>query len=319
MKPRIEGQEIQSPKSESLARNNQDQSTAATNGRDRTRMGAVPLVLMAAFCWLVLGPAQVYGYPPTPHHVIYGLVRDDFGTPLMSPQAQVVLETPGGVQIPAALKPGLGPGVNYQLQVPMDAGLTADLYEPNALVAAAPFKIFVVIGQVTNLPIQMAGNYSLLGQPGKQTRIDLTVGVDSNGDGIPDAWEMAYLAAIGSNLSLAQVNAGSVLGPDGLTILQEYLAGYYPFDPADTFLLKLVNINGGSPVLQFTAITGRTYTVLGSNDLYNWVPLSFLLPSEGPNGPAHSAFVAPSVATVQVQALQPTSGPQLHFFKLSLQ
>ncbi len=287
--------------------------------KSRTEEKHMQGFFLVALCWLLLGPPQLLAYPPAPHHVIYGLVRDDFGTALMSPQAQVVLEAPSGVQIAATLKPGSAPGVNYELQVPMDAGLTADPYEPNALVAAAPFKIYVVVGQVTNLPIQMAGNYSLLGQPGQQTRIDLTVGVDSNGDGIPDAWEMAYLSAIGSNLSLAQVNAGSVLGPDGLTILQEYLAGYYPFDPADTFLLKLISINSDSPLLQFTAITGRTYTVLGSNDLYNWTPLSFVIPSEGPSAPPHSAFVASSVATVQVQALQPASGPQLHFFKLSLQ
>lgn len=280
--------------------------------------------------WLVrLGTAGFVGalflslvaqaYPPAPNHVIYGLVRDDFGTPLMSSTAQVVLETPGGVQIAANLSPGLSPGVNYQLLVPMDSGITPDPYEPTALTAAAPFKLYVVVGQVTNLPIQMSGNFSLLGQPGKQTRIDLTIGVDSNGDGIPDAWEMAYLAAIGSNLSLASVNANSVLGPDGLTLLQEYLAGYYPFDPADTFLLKLVNVDSGSPILQFTAITGRSYTLLGSTDLNTWTPLSFLIPSEGPSGPAHSAFVAPSVQTIQVQALQPAAGPQMHYFRLLLQ
>ncbi len=291
-----------------------------TNGHECSRR-ASPVWLGAAV--LCLGglflPAPALAYPPAPHHVIYGLIRDDFGTPLMTPRAQVVLETPGGVQIAATLTPGQAPGVNYQLQVPMDAGITPDPYEPTALTASAAFKLYVVIGQVTNLPIQMAGNFALLGQPGKQTRIDLTVGVDSNGDGIPDAWEMAYLAAIGSNLSLANVNANSVLGPDGLTLLQEYLAGYYPFDPADTFLLKLVDVHGGSPILQFTAITGRSYTLLGSADLNTWAPLSFLIPSEGANGPTHSVFVAPSVQTLQLQALQPAAGPQMHYFRLMLQ
>src|SRR5260370_18497252 len=98
--------------------------------------------------------------------------------------------------------------MNFQREVPMDAGLTADPYEPEALMASAPFKIYVVIGVTTNLPIQMTGNYSLLGQPGQQTRIDLTLGVDSNGDGIPDAWEIAFLSSIGSNLNLANLTAG---------------------------------------------------------------------------------------------------------------
>ncbi len=258
-------------------------------------------------------------YPPAPDHVLYGLVRDDFGTPLLNSQAQVVLETPGGVQVAANLRPGLAPGVNYQLHVPMDSGTTLDLYEPTALIPTAAFKLYVVVGQVTNLPIQMSGNFSSLGQPGKQTRIDLTIGVDSNGDGIPDAWEIAYLAAIGSKLSLANVNANSIVGPDGLTLLQEYVAGYYPFDPADSFVLKLIDINGGSPVLQFTAITGRSYSVMGSNDLVTWLPLPFLIPAEGNTGPTHSVFVAPSVQTIQVQALQPAGGPQIRFFRLMLQ
>ena len=48
----------------------------------------------------------------------------------------------------------------------MDSGQTPDLYAPNALLAAAPFSLVVVVGTVTNIPIEMTGNYSALGQPG---------------------------------------------------------------------------------------------------------------------------------------------------------
>ena len=209
----------------------------------------------------------------------------------------------------------MAPGVNYQLEVPMDAGVTPDPYQPTALQTAAQFKMYVVIGVVTNLPIQMVGSFAALGQPAQQTRIDLTTGTDSNGDGIPDAWELAYLAALGSNLTLANLNAGLVLGPDGLTLLQEYLAGYYPYDPAATFTLRLVSVNGGSPILEFTAVASRSYSIFGSSDLHTWMPLSFSIPAEGIGGPIHSYYFASDVRTLQVQALQPgsSSRPTLNF------
>lgn len=277
-------------------------------------MAWLSCLLVLAFS---LGPATAY--PPAPDHVIYGLAKDEYGTPLLNSQAQVLLITPSGVQIAGSIVPNLGPGLNFQLNVPMDAGTAPDPYKPGALQTAAQFKMYVVVGLVTNLPIQMTGNFSQLGQPGKQTRIDLTLGFDSNGDGIPDSWELAFLAAIGSSLGLSQINAQSVLTPDGMTLLQQFLAGYYPFDPNDTFKLALIDYNAGSPILEFTAITSRSYTLLGSPDLQQWQPLSFRIPAEGSSGPVHSYYLAPDVRSLQIQAIQPASGPAARFFKLMLQ
>src|SRR5258708_3060808 len=207
---------------------------------------AVPIVMVVAA--LLLLPPAAPAFPPAPHHLIYGTVRDQYGTPLMTSQAQIILETPTGVQLTTTVVPGIGFDMNFQPEVPMDAGLTADPYEPEALLAGAPFKIYVVIGVTTNLPIQMTGNFSQLGQPGQQTRIDLTLGVDSNGDGIPDAWELVFLASIGSNLNLANLTPGLRLTPDGLTLWQEFLAGNYPFDPPEPLILTVVAPNNASPL-----------------------------------------------------------------------
>jgi hypothetical protein len=268
---------------------------------------------------VIAAPQVAHAFPPAPHHVIFGMVRDDFGTPMTSSQVQVILETPTGTQLATKLVAFSGPGVNYQLEVPMDSGIAPDPYEPAALQIAARFKMVVVVGTVTNLPIQMTGDFSRLGQPGQQTRIDLTLGADVNGNGIPDAWELAYLAALHSNLTLADLTANSIIGPDGLTLLQEFLAGYYPFDPAESFRLQLIDANHGAPILQFTAITGRSYTVLGSADMQTWTPLPFVIPAEGSNGSTHSYYSAQDVRTLQVQVLQPLSGPEMHYFRLVLQ
>jgi len=264
---------------------------------------------------LILGvPTDTLAFPPAPHHLIYGTVRDQYGTPIMTDQAQIILVTPTGVQLMTTVVPGIGFDMNYQLEVPMDAGLTADPYEPNALVAGASFSMVVVIGQTTNVPIQMTGNLSQLGQPGQQNRIDLTLGVDSNGNGIPDAWELAYLAAIGSNASLSNLTA-NMRSPNGLALWQEFLAGYYPFDPIDTLSLQLLSVNGGIALLQFHAMTGRYYSIMGSSDLRSWSPVSFRIPAEGINGAIHSYYYSPDIRPMQVQTVQsaPGSRPTLAF------
>jgi len=275
------------------------------------------LAFAAAFLWFL--PFDASAFPPAPHHVIYGVVRDDYGTPLLTADAQVVLQTPSGVQLKGSVVAGIVPGLNYQIDVPMDAGLTPDAYEPSALLPEAPFKICVVIGQTTNTPIEMIGNFDSLGQPGQRTRIDLTLGVDANGDGLPDAWEQAYLTALGSNLTLANLRPGMILGPDGLTLEQEFLAGNYPFDPQEPFSVRLVNIMGGSPTLEFTAMTGRYYSVLGSADLQQWTPLTFQVPAEGAGAPTRGYFFARSIQTLQVQVNPPTGVPPPKFFRMLLQ
>jgi hypothetical protein len=266
-------------------------------------LSAVPLLAVLAGLWL---PG-----------IIYGEVRDQYGTPLMTSEATVLLETASGVVLSTSIAPGVAPGVNYQLQVPMDAGTTPDLYEANALLAAAPFKMYVVLGGVTNTPIQMTGNFALLGQPGQQTRIDLFLGVDANGDGLPDAWENAFLAALGGNYSLSEITSNSILANDGRTALQEFLAGNLLFDPADSPGISIVSLDGESPILQFTAITGRSYTVLGSTDLNVWSTLSFTVPAEGLNGATHSFYFARSIGPVQVQTTAPGGASQ--FFRLLVQ
>jgi len=282
----------------------------------RLRLSRVCLAL--ALASLVLVPPAI-AFPPVPHHVLYGLVRDEYGTPLLNAQATLVLQTPTGVQLTATITPGIALGENFEIKVPMDAGLTPDPYQPTALRSAAPFKIFVVLAQTTNLPIQMTGNYSLLGKPGQRTRVDLTLGVDSNGDGLPDAWELAFLAALGSPLSLSDLHLGMDVAGDGRTLQQEFLLGAYPFNPGQSFLVNLVGFSGGSPLLEFTTMTGRSYTVLGSSDLSHWTTLAFQIPAEGVAGAAHSYYSASDIRVLQVQALQPASGPPLRFFRLMLQ
>ena len=261
--------------------------------------------------FLLLLAVPVFAYPPAPHHLFYGMARDEYGSPLAS-GAVVILETSAGVQLKTTVIAGLEPGINYKLEVPMDAGLTSDLYKPTALKPTVPFQIKVIINGVTNLPIELHGNFALMGQPGQRTLLNLTLGEDSDGDGLPDAWERLI------NADISKVNPGTDSDGDGLTNLQEYLTGTYAFDPADGFTLTIVRLNNGRPVMRFLAIRGHTYTLLGSVDLKTWLPVSFHIPAEGADAPLRGDYQASDVRTIELEA-DPSAQSPPKFFKLMAQ
>lgn len=276
---------------------------------------------LVVFLWLSLAlpvPKSLHAFPPAPHHLIYGLVRDEYGNPLTTVETEVILETASGVQIKTSLIPGLEPGVNYRLRVPMDSGITSDLYKATAMRPTVPFRIRVRIGRTVYLPIEMTGDYSKLGQPAQQTRLNLTLGEDSDGDGIPDAWERALLAQAGAGKGLSDIRPGDDTDHDGLSNLQEYLAGTYAFDNKDGFALKAVRVNGALPVLEFIAIRGRTYEIFGSSDLQDWTPVEFRIPSEGAVAAVRENYQAVDVRVIQAEVTA-QAGESIRFFKLRVQ
>ena len=263
----------------------------------------------------VSGSPSAHAFPPAPDHLIYGLVRDEQGNPLSSGGGKVILETSAGVRIPAPIAQR-NDGINYQIVVPMDSGITADLYKATALLPFVAFKLKVVIGSTTYLPIEMAADYSHLGEPGHKTRINLTLGEDSDGDGLPDAWERALIRHLGGNLTLRDINPNDDSDGDGISNLNEYLAGTYAFDSKDGFSLKAVGQVDGDALLEFMALRGRTYKVLVSDDFKSWREASFQVLSNGIAGPELSSYPSGNVSVVRVKvAGQPEGGPG-RFFKL---
>jgi hypothetical protein len=247
------------------------------------------------------------------------LVRNEWGDPINVAGAQVILETTNGPGVTTTLSPGVEPGANYQLIVPMDSAIAPDLYKPTALKAAFPFRLKVKIGQVTYLPIEMAVSYSQIGQPAQSTRLDLTLGEDTDGDGLPDAWERALIAALGGNLTLADIRPNDDLDGDGISNLNEYLAGTYAFDPTDGFTLNLVGLSGTGSLLQFLAIRGRTYSIEASTDLQQWAPVQFRLPADGASATLRDNYLASDVRLLQVEVPFQLGGKPYRFFKARLQ
>jgi len=250
---------------------------------------------------VVLACASAFAFPPAPHHRLYGMVRNQWGDPINVAGAQVFLETTNGPGVTTTLSPGVDPGANYQLIVTMDAGTAPDLYTSTALKTSFPFRLKVKIGQVTYLPIEMAVSYSQIGQPAQSTRLDLTLGEDTDGDGLPDAWEYALIAALGGNLTLADIRPNDDSDGDGISNLNEYLAGTYPFDPNDGFRLSVVQVAAGETTLQFLAIRGRTYSIQASSDLKQWTPVSFGVVNAGTAGSPQNSYLSSDVRFLQIK------------------
>jgi hypothetical protein len=179
---------------------------------------------------------------------------------------------------------------NYRLVIPLDTGATPDKYQPTALLPAVGFRLRVRVGNTTYLPMEMSGASSMTTKPGSVSRLDLTLGEDSDGDGLPDAWERDLMLAMGWSKTLAELRPGDDADGDGLSNLNEYLAGTYAFDPADGFTVAISDSKDGTAALEFTAVRGRTYTVHGSNDLKTWSSTGFVLQSDAADASPRQNF-----------------------------
>ena len=145
------------------------------------------------------------------------------------------------------------------------------------------------------------------------------VSTDANGNGIPDAWELAFVAALGLNIPLSNINPNTDYAHDGRSLMQEYLLGNYPPHPTNTFNVQLVSLQAGSVVLGFNTQSGHAYTVLGSTDLKNWTTLNFTIPAQGTNAPVQSSYASSDVRTLQIQSVPSSNAHTVQFFKVQYQ
>lgn len=84
---------------------------------------------------------------------------------------------------------------------------------------------------------------------------------DRDGDGMPDAWELAHKLDPDN-----PDDAAEDADDDGSTNLHEYLTGTDPRDPASLLKLTVVRSQDGTLNLQFPTVAGRSYTVEFRNE-----------------------------------------------------
>ena len=180
----------------------------------------------------------------------------------------------------------------------MDSGIAPDNYKPTALKPTLPFIIRVAIGDITYLPMEVVGKYQSLGKPAQSTRLDLTLGVDADHDGLPDAWQRLIRTVLGPN---AKTGPNDDPDGDGLSNLNEYLLGTYAFIPDGGLRLTLVIQEGGKASLAFAVTPSRTYKVLRSTDLQTWVAQPFKIPANGEADPVRGSYTASDTRILQVE------------------
>ena len=278
----------------------------------------LPALIILQLSFLVL---QARAFPPAPSHVICGQVRDEIGDPIATTNATLLLETTTGIKISSPVVPYLASGMNYRLRIPMDAGITSDAYKATALRALVPFRIKVTIGGVTYLPIQMRGDYAKLGKPAAQTWLDLTLGEDTTGDGIPDAWKWMVLAmSEGLYNDISEIHATNRFPGNPMTMMQAYIAGTYAWDPSDAFSLVAAGVTNGASILEFQAIQGRSYSISASTNFIQWTPVPIRPHGAGPDAPLQDAHIATESVRVRFQAPPPAGAPagQVRFFRATV-
>jgi hypothetical protein len=93
---------------------------------------------------------------------------------------------------------------------------------------------------------------------------------DSDGDGMPDAWEQTN----GTFVFIPDANDDP--DADALTNWEEYFAGTHPHDPTSTLQFSGITSQNGNIILQFHASANRTYSLLykPSLDALQWSKLT---------------------------------------------
>jgi hypothetical protein len=240
-----------------------------------------------ALCFFVFA-LGLQAFPPAPYYTLYGLVRNQVGQ-VLDVDGAVLILLKDNVEV--GRTPITSPQVdkNYELKVRIDLNRPGtSLYTKNAVVAGGLFSLVVEMNGAFFYPIEVSGDLNA-GIGAERTRLDLNLGVDSDGDRLPDAWEQWQLYQAGlfpDNLGVWPIDLIDRDGDydsDGTSNYFEYVAGTFAGDATESFSLAIKEKTVSRVRFEFYAITGKTYRIersaaLGGED---WLPVPFTIGAPG--------------------------------------
>lgn len=257
--------------------------------------------MIVVWLGLLIGSSitTLLAFPPAPFKTIHGMVRDEYGNALKLDGVTVVFSQEGNQVLQAPVAPSSLLNQNYQIRLRMDMRRPGTVaYNDLAQNPGQQFTLAVRINDILYQPIEMS-TPPTVGQPGERTRLNLTLGADSNGDGIPDAWQISQLYAAGimpdeNGWRFDMLDRDGDFDGDGISNYAEYIAGTYATDGNDYLALNLVEKQPSSVKLSFYSIIGKTYSLEASSDLKTWVQVPHYTSNPEPSEDDDPTIAAPA-------------------------
>jgi hypothetical protein len=160
---------------------------------------------------------------------------------------------------------------SYAVRLPFETVPTGFTLSPNALLLSSTSVAYTRSATINAVPAtlltptQNTFTFSSA-ERGRLERVDLEVSLvvaDSDGDGIPDAWEIQY-GLDPNNPADALLDSDS----DGMSNLEEYLSGTDPTDSQSRFaIIRITTDDLDGTLIEWSGVEGQLYSVERSTAL----------------------------------------------------
>jgi hypothetical protein len=207
-----------------------------------TRATNILCALTTAASALLLSSATVRAEIPEPDNLIYGTIILDSAL-ITSNRTDVVIEARrslGGTPI-ASYRMGTNPrlGNFYLLRLALES--VSPITGTNA--SEVGNAVFIIVRDATSVRGQTTYTFPERGNV-QRTDFGTPSGGDSDGDGLPDAWEIANFGSLGQNPNTINAN--------GQTTSSNFTTGSNPNNGSALFTVNISN-SGGQTLVSFLA------------------------------------------------------------------
>ncbi|NCC51846.1 MAG: hypothetical protein EOM20_11595 [Spartobacteria bacterium] len=221
---------------------------------------------IACLLYAVCLPSASAGVPQ-PMVIYCGQALNGYGWPYTGDADVILLSGTNEITRHTITGP-VAPGINFMLYLNIDDNRSTNRYANGTVVSGQEVSIIIhdVFGQQT---IVQSNAIPPVGIPGTVTVVNVTAGIDSDADGLPDLWEWELVAFSGGALTnITDVHPGDDFDGDGSDNLEEYNAGTFAFLDYDYFYIdRAAPIVNGYFDISFITVPDKIYRLQSIEDL----------------------------------------------------